>query len=197
MYWFFTSGLLLIMLFIKCMYGIKFLHFSRAQYEESVKKNLVRANQGKKAEGVVSIQIFHDTPEQLAHKARKYVLKDQRRSLNHFFISSTVYYIFLMILVLCLIPIAVAVSVIENLAQLPGSEPENPAKMKFTDILFFMIVFALLSVVSLMYLVRRINWLLIEKDEELRYRSMKIGDNDILQKQQSLMFKGVKLSNKK
>lgn len=93
----------------------------------------------------------------------------------------------MMVLVLCLVPVAIAVNLIENLKPDDGSE--NPAKVKFVDLLFFMIVFALLGVVSLLYLVKRINWLLVEKDEELRYRSMKIGDNDVLQKQKSIAAK--------
>lgn len=76
--------------------------------------------------------------------------------------------------------------------------PEDPAKLKFRDILFFMVFFALMGAGSLLYLVRRINWLLIEKDEELRYRSMKVGDNDIFKRQSSsaVKFKGKQQAKK-
>jgi|LauGreDrversion4_2_1035121.scaffolds.fasta_scaffold834373_2 hypothetical protein len=46
-----------------------------------------------------------------------------------------------------------------------------------------MIFFFLIGTGSLFYLVKRINWLLIEKDDELRYRSMKLGDDDVLKEQ--------------
>lgn len=41
----------------------------------------------------------------------------------------------------------------------------------------FMVLLFLLGAVSLLYLVKRIHWLLIEKDDELRYRSLKVGDD--------------------
>ena len=40
----------------------------------------------------------------------------------------------------------------------------------------FIIFNFILSVLCLLYVVKRINWLLIEKEEELCYRSLKIGE---------------------
>ena len=44
----------------------------------------------------------------------------------------------------------------------------------------FMISMFLLSVICLLYVVKRINWLLIEKEEELRYRALKVGEEVLL-----------------
>ncbi|TNV77349.1 hypothetical protein FGO68_gene7993 [Halteria grandinella] len=186
-FWMSTSGILEILLLTKCWYGVKFLYFSSFAYEAKIHRKYQLANAGINAgAAIVSVKVVGpESQEQVTHRARKTVLKGQRRQLNHFFITSTVYYIFLMILVLCLVPILIAVNLIENLKPDTDSDSENPAQIKFTDLLLFMLVFALLSVISLLYLVKRINWLLIEKDEELRYRSMKIGDDDVLQKQKS------------
>ncbi len=38
----------------------------------------------------------------------------------------------------------------------------------------------LLSVICLLYVVKRINWLLVEKEEELRYRALKVGEEVLL-----------------
>lgn len=100
------------------------------------------------------------------------VLKDQRRELNYFFIASTVYYIFILVLCLCLIPVAVAMNMIANVI----TDHEDIPAVKLRDSLIFMIFFSILGAVSLLYLVRRILWLLNEKDDELRYRSMKVGE---------------------
>ena len=125
-----------------------------------------------------------DEEQQLLHRTRKTVLKSQRRHLHHFFIASTVYYIFVIILTLCLIPVLLSVYFIEKLHD--DDAPILPTEVKFRDILVFMIFFILLGAGSLIYLVRRINWLLVEKDDELRYRSIKIGEEiDVLKKQGS------------
>ena len=42
--------------------------------------------------------------------------------------------------------------------------------------IIFMVIMSLIGIASLAYIVKRIFWLLIEKDEELRYRSLKVGD---------------------
>jgi hypothetical protein len=56
-------------------------------------------------------------------------------------------------------------------------------RFKLEGLISFMIFFFLIGTGSLLYLVKRINWLLIEKDDELRYRSMKLGDDDVLKDQ--------------
>jgi hypothetical protein len=73
-----------------------------------------------------------------------------------------------LLLVLCLIPIAISISEIEK-------DKLDKSWISLPQHLTFMIFFFILAAVSLMYLVRRIYWLLLEKDEELRYRSLKVG----------------------
>lgn len=105
-YWFFTAGLVDILLLFKAFYGVLFLWQSSRSYERSVAKKV----------GRISMQV-NETQDQLRHKTRKLVLKGQRRQLNRFFIASTVYYIFSLILVMCLIPIAVAIDAIERFSE--------------------------------------------------------------------------------
>ena len=91
------------------------------------------------------------------------ILKNQRRELSKFFIVSCVFYSFLLILSLCYIPIVISSKSLRNDKQ-------------FMMHLCFIIFNFLLSVLCLLYVVKRINWLLIEKEEELCYRSLKIGE---------------------
>lgn len=114
-YWFFSSGLVTIMLFIKCYYGFKFLWFSSRGYERRVADRNIKNAQQRQTSGVITIGNSSNIDEHLEHRTRKMVLKDQRRQLNYFFIASTVYYIFLLILILCLIPVVVAINLIEHL----------------------------------------------------------------------------------
>ncbi len=83
-----------------------------------------------------------------------------------YFISSSVFYIFLIILSLCLIPISVAIN---HDNQLKGQK-------MFRHIAFMVFIF-FLGAGSLKYLVKRINWLLIDKEDELCYRSLKAGED--------------------
>ncbi len=53
-------------------------------------------------------QINSET-ELIRKRVRKIVLKNQRRELNQYFISSSVYYIFIIILSFCIIPISFAI----------------------------------------------------------------------------------------
>jgi hypothetical protein len=91
------------------------------------------------------------------------ILKNQRRELSKFFIVSCVFYSFLLILSFCYIPIVISSASLSNNKQ-------------FDMHLGFIIFNFMLSVLCLLYVVKRINWLLIEKEEELCYRSLKIGE---------------------
>ncbi len=77
-------------------------------------------------------------------------------------------------MVMCLIPVAVAMNTIENIFNSGDS-----ARDKFRDAIVFMVFAALISSLSLVYLVKRIHWLLVEKDEELRKRSLLTGEDFI------------------
>jgi cytoskeletal protein RodZ len=101
-------------------------------------------------------------------------LKKQRRELNHFFIASTVYYIFIVILSLSLVPILIAVSLIKD------QEPDgNAPEFKFKGTLIFVLFLILIAIISLLYLVKRIHWLLVQKDIELRHHSTKSNHEDL------------------
>lgn len=72
---------------------------------------------------------------------------------------------FLIVISFCAIPILIAQIKIDT-----------EGHSIFGALVFFMAV----AIGSLSYAVRRINWLLIEKDEELRYRSLRIGEEIVL-----------------
>ena len=99
----------------------------------------------------------------MRQRTRKMVLKNQRRELSKFFIVSCVFYSFLLILSFCYIPIVISSASLKNDKQ-------------FGIHIGFIIFNFLLSVLCLLYVVKRINWLLIEKEEELCYRSLKLGE---------------------
>jgi hypothetical protein len=104
-------------------------------------------------------------------RTRKEVLKNQRRELNHYFIVSGVYYIFCIILAFCLIPISVAIKDQKEDFDITGN--------RLTNHVIFMIFFFLLGAGSLSYLVRRIHWLLIEIEEELRYNANRTDADEV------------------
>lgn len=104
-------------------------------------------------------------------RTRKEVLKNQRRELNHYFIVSAVYYIFCIILSFCLIPISVAIRDQNEDFDITGNRLTN--HIVFIAFLFF------LGAGSLMYLVRRINWLLNEIEEELRYNANRTDADEV------------------
>lgn len=176
-YWLFTTGLVFALLFIKSYYGFKFLWYSRASYERQVTLKNEQRNAQLPTSGVVTLRVNEDA-DQIKQRTRKMVLKSQRRQLNSFFIASTVYYIFLLILSMCLIPIVVAIDLIQDIIIFDKDAPQ----IKLRDVLAFMGFFALIAIISLVYIVKRIMWLLNEKDDELRYRSMKVGE-EILKKE--------------
>ena len=69
----------------------------------------------------------------------------------------------MLILSCCIVPVAI------YLIQ------HNPSVNKlFADAFFYIILFISMGTGSLWYAVRRINWLLCQKDHELQYRSMKV-----------------------
>ncbi len=94
---------------------------------------------------------------------RKQYIKDQRKELNYFFIASSVYYIFLLIFCMCLVPIAYL-----TFSQLDG---DMFGFRIFADSFFFIIIFICTGTGSLIYAVKRIHWLLGQKDQELQVRS--------------------------
>ncbi len=94
------------------------------------------------------------------------ILKNQRRELSKFFIVSCVFYFFVLILSFCYIPIVIS----------SASQNYESGNKQFIIHLGFIIFNFLLSALCLLYVVKRINWLLIEKEEELCYRSLKIGE---------------------
>jgi uncharacterized membrane protein len=100
-------------------------------------------------------------------RSRKEVLKNQRRELNHYFIASTVYYIFSIILSICLIPISLAI------------KDQNSEEKRLTNHILFMVFLFLLGVGSLMYLVKRIHWLLVEIEEELRFNASRKDADEV------------------
>lgn len=100
------------------------------------------------------------------NRGKKLLVKFQRRELSRFFIFSAVYYIFLIILSFSVIPLAVA--------NIRGSDDEKYGSA------VVIAVFTLFGSVSLGYALRRIMWLLEEKDEEMRFRSLKVGE-EVLQ----------------
>jgi hypothetical protein len=104
-------------------------------------------------------------------RTRKEVLKNQRRELNHYFIVSAVYYIFCIILAFCLIPISVAIKDQNEDFDITGN--------RLTNHIVFIIFFFLLGAGSLLYLVRRINWLLKEIEEELRYNANRTDADEV------------------
>ena len=104
-------------------------------------------------------------------RTRKEVLKNQRRELNHYFIVSAVYYIFCIILAFCLIPISVAIKDQNEDFDITGNRLANH--------IVFIAFFFLLGAGSLMYLVRRINWLLKEIEEELRYNANRTDADEV------------------
>ena len=104
-------------------------------------------------------------------RTRKEVLKNQRRELNHYFIVSAVYYIFCIILAFCMIPISVAIK--------DQNDDLDIAGIKLTNHIIFIAFFFFLGAGSLLYLVRRINWLLIEIEEELRYNANRTDADEV------------------
>ena len=83
--------------------------------------------------------------------------------MNYFFISSSVYYIFMLILSMCLVPIAYF-----SFWNITG---DFFGLRILTDSFFFIIIFVCTGTGSLIYAVKRIHWLLGQKDEELQVRS--------------------------
>jgi hypothetical protein len=74
-----------------------------------------------------------------------------------------VYYIFMLILSLCILPVGIYL-ILHNLS----------INKLFADAFFYIILFISMGTGSLWYAVRRINWLLCQKDHELQYRSLKV-----------------------
>lgn len=60
-FWFFTSGILMILLLTKCYYGVKFLYFSSYSYEARVNRKYALANAGMQTGGVVSLKVAHES----------------------------------------------------------------------------------------------------------------------------------------
>lgn len=71
-------------------------------------------------------------------------------------------------------PILIALSLIISNKQ-DGDAPE----FKFNGIFFFSLFLIFIGVVSLMYLLKRIHWLLVQKDIELRHHSTKSNHEDL------------------
>jgi hypothetical protein len=88
--------------------------------------------------------------EQDRLRIQKVFVKSQLKELNHFFIASTIYYIFLIVFCCCSIPITVSIFV-NGWVQI---------NFLFTQI-FYVILFFCVSTGSLSYALRRIYWLLV------------------------------------
>lgn len=110
----------------------------------------------------------------IRQRAKKIVLKSQRRELNTFFIVSSIYYLFMLIMCFCLVPIAVSLTLVDEFFE------SKDEKEKLFSVIVFMVFFTMISSFSLIYLTRRVHWLLIEKDEELRFRSLRVGSEDVI-----------------
>ena len=80
------------------------------------------------------------------------------------------YYIFIIVLSICLVPVIIAQGMLNKNAD---DDDKKEDQQKFRSLLAFTIALVILGSVSLMYLVRRIHWLLILKDIELRHQSTK------------------------
>lgn len=122
-YWYFTSGLIITLLIIKCFYGTKFVYYSSRCY----RSRLLKKAEDKK-EQFIKIQFqqsmiscnssidessareehIQKWLEQVTQQTRKTVVKHQRRVLEKFFISSTVYYMFVILLDIGMTPVILA-----------------------------------------------------------------------------------------
>lgn len=110
---FFTEGIVSFLLFMKVYYGLNFMYFSTASYQNRVAmKDARKMTVHNKQSSVVDIEGRKETK-----LSKKIAVKRQRRELNKFFIASALYYIYLIILCLSLIPVLVVSSQIDRRAD--------------------------------------------------------------------------------
>ena len=166
-----TGGITTFLLLIKCTYGAKYLYYASRSYRNRLEREIF----GRKMTIIKGCLMPNNPETVLRQRIQKTLVKRQRRELNDFFIASTVYYIFMLILCFCILPVAAYLFLYSpSLGKL------------FADAFFYLILFISMGTGSLWYAVRRINWLLWQKDHELQYRSMKVfrdgcgGEVDIM-----------------
>ena len=166
-YFLFTSGFIAAILAVKCYYGLRYIWKTTARYRSKVSKESASILPPKR----LSINWVNVERSENNNKDDKLIVKRQRKDLHSFFIVSTVFYIYILIVSVSHVPIVVVAA-----REVTGIKFFSLSN-KSLSLLF---TFAFIGIFSLTYLIKRILWHLEEKDEELRDRSIKETGSFIL-----------------
>lgn len=108
-----TAGIIGFLLFFKCYYGLKFIWFSTEGYKmRAWRRYIAKQRKLKKMPENTKLTKREDTIIKKLSDIN--IVKIQRKELNSFFVLSSIFYIFLILISACMIPVALALSQIDK-----------------------------------------------------------------------------------